>query len=329
MADPPTSESMPALQLSPSTEELLKHAHLPPTPSEITEETEMEALESQFRHANPDVETASVSSGESEPPSPLLGSSPVSSSPHLMNANPSSSSDPSDLYRLHANLTERVQAFWSRWLPNRTIRLSVRTCNADPSAEPVFSQNVVTTPQGAFQALLTIPWERLCTHRDGVFIAFGDPQEEQDLHVEAELLPPTNPISSTVISAFTCTVKSAVVVPVTQSNIRLISDIDDTIKLSNILGGARTVFRNVFVRRLEELVINGMGEWYTGMWSRGVRFHYVVSVSLFSECCRLICAEVKRAVPAFTRRQRIHQGLEFTSGYCQSNSPLLFVLKVC
>ena len=47
-------------------------------------------------------------------------------------------------------------------------------------------------------------------------------------------------------------------------------------KMSNILGGARTIFRNVFVKHLEELVIRGMGDWYTGMWSRGVRFHYVV-----------------------------------------------------
>jgi hypothetical protein len=57
----------------------------------------------------------------------------------------------------------------------------------------------------------------------------------------------------------------------------LISDIDDTIKYSNILSGARSVFFNVFVKDLTEALIPGMPEWYNEMWHRGVRFHYVVS----------------------------------------------------
>jgi hypothetical protein len=67
------------------------------------------------------------------------------------------------------------------------------------------------------------------------------------------------------------------VIPITHSPIRVISDIDDTIKISNILSGARAVFRNVFVKELKDSVIPGMGEWYRGMWDRGIRFHYVVS----------------------------------------------------
>lgn len=56
----------------------------------------------------------------------------------------------------------------------------------------------------------------------------------------------------------------------------IISDIDDTIKKSNILSGARSVFYNVFVRDLNEALIPEMPEWYNEMWKRGVRFHYVV-----------------------------------------------------
>ena len=66
-------------------------------------------------------------------------------------------------------------------------------------------------------------------------------------------------------------------IPITHSPIRVISDIDDTVKLSNILGGARAIFQNVFVKDLKENIIPGMGEFYTKMWERGVRFHYVVS----------------------------------------------------
>ena len=57
---------------------------------------------------------------------------------------------------------------------------------------------------------------------------------------------------------------------------RVISDIDDTVKLSNIVSGARAVFHNVFVKEMRDIIIPGMGEWYNEMWRRGVRFHYVV-----------------------------------------------------
>ena len=66
-------------------------------------------------------------------------------------------------------------------------------------------------------------------------------------------------------------------VSLTYCPIRVISDIDDTVKLSGVHCGARVVFQNVFVKDLEESLIPGMGEWYTEMWRRGVRFHYVVS----------------------------------------------------
>jgi phosphatidate phosphatase APP1 len=71
-------------------------------------------------------------------------------------------------------------------------------------------------------------------------------------------------------------------VPLTYSPIRVISDIDDTVKLSGVHCGARAVFHNVFVKDLEENLIPGMGEWYSEMWRRGVRFHYVVSPQMFS-----------------------------------------------
>ena len=133
---------------------------------------------------------------------------------------------------------------------------------------------------------IAIPWEEICIHPGAVYIAFGDANQEHELYVHAELLPTVSPPSATLaapplepsISPIQdVTAQSTLVVPLTHSQIRLISDIDDTIKLSNILGGARTIFRNVFVRHLEELVIKGMGEWYTNMWRKGVRFHYVVS----------------------------------------------------
>jgi phosphatidate phosphatase APP1 len=57
--------------------------------------------------------------------------------------------------------------------------------------------------------------------------------------------------------------------------ISVISDIDDTIKHSAISSGAREIFRNAFIRELEDLTIDGVREWYSAMADMGVKFHYV------------------------------------------------------
>lgn len=57
--------------------------------------------------------------------------------------------------------------------------------------------------------------------------------------------------------------------------ISVISDIDDTIKHSAISSGAREIFRNVFIRDLADLTIDGVREWYNHMAEMGVKFHYV------------------------------------------------------
>ncbi|KAL8741620.1 MAG: hypothetical protein Q9190_005789 [Brigantiaea leucoxantha] len=65
-------------------------------------------------------------------------------------------------------------------------------------------------------------------------------------------------------------------VHVTQPDgVSLISDVDDTIKHSAIGAGAREVFRNVFIRDLEDLKIDGVKEWYSKMAEMDVKLHYV------------------------------------------------------
>ena len=59
------------------------------------------------------------------------------------------------------------------------------------------------------------------------------------------------------------------------AGISMISDIDDTIKHSGIGSGAREIFRNVFIRDLGDLTIDGVKEWYSTMADLGVTFHYV------------------------------------------------------
>ncbi|KAK7428613.1 hypothetical protein QQZ08_004874 [Neonectria magnoliae] len=56
--------------------------------------------------------------------------------------------------------------------------------------------------------------------------------------------------------------------------VSLISDIDDTVKRSNILGGAKEIFRNTFIRDLSDLSIDGVKEWFNRMHDLGVSMHY-------------------------------------------------------
>jgi phosphatidate phosphatase APP1 len=60
-----------------------------------------------------------------------------------------------------------------------------------------------------------------------------------------------------------------------EKGISLISDIDDTIKHSAIASGAKEIFKNTFIRELRDLTIQGVKEWYTKLYSMGVKLHYV------------------------------------------------------
>lgn len=56
--------------------------------------------------------------------------------------------------------------------------------------------------------------------------------------------------------------------------VSLISDIDDTVKQSNIALGTKEVFRNTFARELRDLTIDGVQDWYGALHDLGVRVHY-------------------------------------------------------
>ncbi|RYO76375.1 hypothetical protein DL763_010524 [Monosporascus cannonballus] len=56
--------------------------------------------------------------------------------------------------------------------------------------------------------------------------------------------------------------------------VSLISDIDDTIKHSNILMGAKEIFRNTFIRDLDGMTVDGVRDWYNTLHDMGVKIHY-------------------------------------------------------
>ena len=280
--------------LSSSTEELLKDVHLPPPPDEMDDNAEAEELERRLRaldiessaastptypYPNSDASsTFSASSGYNTPRSETRG--PVSeAAAHLMQ-------------KWNANLQARLHPFWCSALAARTVRLSLYATDTplkdeatddDGPRPPLATRDVVTGPDGSFQMTFRVPWAHLCTHPQGVAIAFSDRQREHDLMVTADLLSPLPPRGSYQQPPFAApydvesTVTTLASVPLTYTTVRVISDIDDTVKLADVLNGARVVFQNVFVKDLDESIIPGMADWYMHMWTRGVRFHYVVS----------------------------------------------------
>ncbi|KAI8985542.1 hypothetical protein BD414DRAFT_529339 [Trametes punicea] len=313
-----------ATPLSRSTEDLLAQARLPPFPDEITDESEMQALDDQLRRlefdarsiesrgSGPDALSATSSdSHSSRPPSSASATSYSSSTygyfrssgPSPPASAPASSSTSSDLQRWHANLESRLHPFWSSALSNRTVRVSLyardpglydeeafteESVSSDgslpPEKQPIMTREAVTGADGSFGVKFSVPWEHMCVHPGALQIAFGGPDLEQDLFVVAELLAPPSPVSTAqqqgplrYATSFHApvTTSTSISIPLTHSSVRVISDIDDTIKHSGILGGARAVFHNVFVKDLRDSVIRGMGDWYQKMWQRGVRFHYV------------------------------------------------------
>ncbi|GAA5848961.1 hypothetical protein JCM8547_006398 [Rhodosporidiobolus lusitaniae] len=58
--------------------------------------------------------------------------------------------------------------------------------------------------------------------------------------------------------------------------VRVVSDVDDTIKWTEVVKGTKTIFRNCFVRELHEIRVPGMASWYNHLATHhSAHFHYV------------------------------------------------------
>ena len=172
------------------------------------------------------------------------------------------------LQRLHENLESHLRPFWSSALPSRMVRVSVcahpswlDTDHHSVPLQPIVTTEFCTGSDGYFSGVLAITWDDICTHPNGSLIVFDETCLEHELEVHAHILKPNY--------SLTMSPPRAACIPITQSTVRLISDIDDTVKLSRVLDGARAVFQNVFVKDLKEAVIPGMAEWYTTLWGPG------------------------------------------------------------
>ncbi|EJT96583.1 hypothetical protein DACRYDRAFT_120013 [Dacryopinax primogenitus] len=236
--------------------------------------------------------TRSPRLGPHRQPSPSLG--PTRKSTSISSASfadlPSS-----ELRTLHANLEARLQPFWASSLSLRKVKLTISLPPPPPATEKsdspstvlanlssskapikLLEKEVTTNSNGYFDERLRVPWTTLTSalRKAGV-----DLSRLSNIEVRAEVvpLPPIPSFAPDPTQAPHPTQQSPPLeyaLPPSPA-LRVISDIDDTVKHTGVLLGAKQVFHNVFVRHLDELVLDGVGEWYREMEQWGVGFHYV------------------------------------------------------
>ena len=173
------------------------------------------------------------------------------------------------LHVLHDNLNTRLRLFFSQKLVNRRIRVSVFLLPLPGEEETCIAKGTLMTELGGvFKSSICVPWP-------------GQEPHGRKLRVRTELLHGTHEHEHTIddqnglnraLSRFD---EAVVSVSHSHAPLRVISDIDDTIKMTHVLGGMKTVMRNVFTRPHEELTCEGMKEWYWDMYNKGASFHFV------------------------------------------------------
>lgn len=57
--------------------------------------------------------------------------------------------------------------------------------------------------------------------------------------------------------------------------VRVVSDVDDTLKLTEVTSGMRTVFCNTFVRPYDQVVVPGTPSWLRSLYGQRVGIHYL------------------------------------------------------
>jgi phosphatidate phosphatase APP1 len=164
------------------------------------------------------------------------------------------------LRQLHANLDARLQPFWSSKLDNRIVRIKLYAQpdhssghNKPESPIPIAEVKAKTNPQGYFSHKFTLTFEELCTHDQTLGLAFAEQTVDYNFRADAELLPAVYALDSSTTGAEASReiqtdddiVRAETELPLTAAHIRLISDVDDTVKISEVLMGVRAIFHNV------------------------------------------------------------------------------------
>lgn len=142
-----------------------------------------------------------------------------------------------------AILKERLEGFMTRSLPNVILRIVVGSESKIP-VEELTKQEVITDDNGHFKVQLTLRYKPSVVQVSSVI------NEELVAFNEVNIIENSHGVS-------------------------IISDIDDTVKLTGVVNDKRDMFRNVFTKKAKDLEIPGFANWFNLAESKGCKVHYV------------------------------------------------------
>ena len=163
-----------------------------------------------------------------------------------------------DLAQCHANLTERLAPFIARPVAGRLVTIKVYAQSSSTadlvSRQIIAERQFLTNDYGHFMGRLIV-----------------SPPKNQTPPDTWTIMATLSSAKDTLTPISVC--EEVRFIP--EHGISIISDIDDTVKHTSILSGARELFRNTFVRDLGSMSIEGVREWYSSLKFMGVQIHYV------------------------------------------------------
>lgn len=149
-----------------------------------------------------------------------------------------------DLITCHANLASRMHPFLAKPIVGKTVKVDVY---ADDKF--VFSEDLITGDNGHFRGSIEMSNQKL--------------DLDKVTTLEARIADTEHAHGTTGIRI------------VKDAGVSVISDMDDTVKHTDIVAGMREAFRNAFVRDLASLEVPGVRGWYSAMQQLGCPIHYV------------------------------------------------------
>ncbi|SPO30640.1 related to APP1 - Actin Patch Protein [Ustilago trichophora] len=187
----------------------------------------------------------------------------------------------------HQNLTRRLQAYWVYRSPHKDVHIEISpvingaiACDQQGNRLIMASTRLTADSTGQFEHRLVIPWHMLsafCRHYADLFQA--TPDEIEAVEVKAKLLTSAAEGSAEITASESpwrrCTIHED-----HSRRVRVISDIDDTVKHTGVVQGAKQILRNVFVLPYHEAEVKGVSSWYHAMIDLGAGLHYVTNAPL-------------------------------------------------
>lgn len=150
----------------------------------------------------------------------------------------------SDIVSCHANLVSRMAPFLAKPVVGRPVKIQLFADN-----KLIMSENMYTGDNGHFRGTIEVEAKELDIASLHTLEARIDHSEGLVGHTSIRLLP--------------------------DAGVSVISDMDDTVKHTDIPAGMREAFRNAFVRDLNTLEVPGVRKWYSSMTQMGCPIHYV------------------------------------------------------